>query len=238
MTGFSMDQQLTLDVRLRDTCSLENFLPDSNRELVKIVQRIAEGDTDTRMLCVWGPEGSGKTHLLQAACRRVHERENPAVYIPLRDHAQLSPEVLEGLARCMLVCLDDIDAIAGSQEWERAIMVLYEELGESTVLVVAARNNAQSCGLVLADLATRLASGLAYSLAPLDDEGKLKAVKARAKARGLDLADEVGRYVLNRFPRDTHALFALLDRLDKGSLAEQRRITIPFIKSLENERAE
>ena len=57
-------------------------------------------------------------------------------------------------------------------------------------------------------------------------------VMERARARGLDLSDEVGVYLLRRCPRDTHALFALLERLDKASLAAQRRLTIPFVRDL------
>ena len=229
-----MDRQLALDVHLKDFCSFDNFLPGRNRELLANIRQLADGIAPSRVTYVWGTAGSGKTHLLQAACRRVAERGEMPVYIPLRDHGQLSTAVFEGLHDCALVCLDDIDAIAGKSEWEHALMALYEDLGNRVPLLVAARNNARNIGLTLPDLVTRLASGLVYQLVMLDDEDKLLAIQQRAQARGFELAEDAGRYVLNRYPRDTHALFALLDRLDKGSLAEQRRVTIPFIKSLES----
>ena len=83
------------------------------------------------------------------------------------------------------------------------------------------------------DLSSRLGAGLVYQLVVLDDSGKLQALKQRAQHRGFALGDDVGRYVLERYPRDTAALFGLLDRIDRASLVHQRRVTIPFLRSLE-----
>jgi hypothetical protein len=66
----------------------------------------------------------------------------------------------------------------------------------------------------------------------LDDADKLQALHLRGQARGFELPDDVGGYLLLRLPRDMHALFAVLDRLDYASLAAQRRLTVPFIKSI------
>ena len=230
-----MDRQLALDIQLKDFCSFDNYLSGQNQEVVKNIKQMAEGISTSHITYIWGAAGTGKTHLLQAACRLVHERNALPVYLPLRDFPQFSPAILEGLNECALICIDDIDAIAGNHDWERALMALYEELDKKVPLLIAARNTARNIGLSLPDLTTRLASGLVYQLAPLDDDDKLLAIQQRALARGFELAEDVGRYVLSRYSRDTHALFDLLDRLDKGSLAEQRRVTIPFIKSLEIE---
>ncbi|KPK10682.1 MAG: hypothetical protein AMJ68_08415 [Acidithiobacillales bacterium SG8_45] len=226
-----MDRQLILDVQLKDACSFENYVAGSNREALTTLQQMAEGARPSHLLYLWGADGAGKTHLLQAACRVPAGKT--AVYLPLAELAGVSATVLEGLTDCALVLLDDIDAIAGNAEWERALLTLYEELKDRVPMVVSARGNARHIGLQLPDLVTRLGSGLVYQLLPLDDAGKQAAIKQRAANRGLDVSDEVIRYVLNRYPRDMHGLFDLLDRLDKASLAEQRRLTIPFIQSLE-----
>ena len=47
------------------------------------------------------------------------------------------------------------------------------------------------------------------------------------------MSEEVAGYLMARFPRDLHSLFALLDRLDAATLAAQRRLTIPFLRELE-----
>jgi DnaA family protein len=50
--------------------------------------------------------------------------------------------------------------------------------------------------------------------------------------RGLDLPVETANYLLTRRKRDMASLYALLDRLDLESLNAQRRLTIPFVKTV------
>ena len=228
-----MDHQLTLDVQLKDTCSFENYIAGPNREALLALRQLTEGETPSHLLYLWGADGAGKTHLLQAACRAPQVSGKVSVYLPMGELVRLSVSALEGLSDCAMVVLDDLDAIAGIAEWERAVLAMYEELKERVPMVVSARANSRNIGLTLPDLVTRLASGLVYHLQALDDDGKQAAIKQRAHNRGLDIPDDVIRYVLNRYPRDMHGLFDLLDRLDKASLAEQRRLTIPFIQSQE-----
>ena len=230
-----MDRQLPLDVQLKDACSFDNYVVNDNSEAVASLQKMVLGDAPSHLLYLWGAGGSGKTHLLQAACKLTPPSGGTAVYLPMRDLVSHSPSVLEGLTHCAAVLLDDIDSLIGSLQWERALLAMYEELYERVPVVMSARTNARSIGFKLPDLVTRLGSGLVYQLKPLDDDGKQQAIKQRARARGLEMADEVIRYVLHRYSRDMHALFDLLDRLDKASLSTQRRLTIPFIQSLEND---
>jgi DnaA family protein len=68
---------------------------------------------------------------------------------------------------------------------------------------------------------------------PLSDAQKLEAVQLRARHRGFEMPEDVARYILSRYPRDLVSLFDLLDRIDEASLAQQRRVTIPFLRELE-----
>lgn len=227
-----MKKQLALDVQLKDFSNFDNFVIGDNREAFeRICQTSAAGTPE--VLFLWGPAGSGKTHLLQAACRAVDADKSQPVYIPLADAKQLSPEILAGISDSAMVCIDDVDAVAGDDNWERALFTLYEELRDRTPLMVTAKVNPRSLGLNLPDLMTRFGGGLVYQLDSLSDKNKICALQLRASQRGFELADEVGKYILNRFPRDTHALFSLLDKLDSESLVSQRRITIPFIQEME-----
>ncbi len=101
------------------------------------------------------------------------------------------------------------------------------------MLVVAASAGPMALGLKLPDLATRLAAGLVYQLQPLSDEEKIAALRLRAERRGMEMGEDVAHYLLTRYPRDLHSLFALLDKLDTATLAAQRRLTIPFLRGLE-----
>ena len=66
----------------------------------------------------------------------------------------------------------------------------------------------------------------------MEDEDKLKALLLRARVRGLNMSEEVARYILTRGPRDMAGLFDLLAELDQASLSAQRKLTKPFVKEL------
>jgi len=234
--GNDVFRQLTLGLQLRDASAFDNFLAGRNHEAVERARGVvtAPGSTPHDWLYFWGEPGTGKTHLLEAVCHAAAAARQTPLYLSFRECAALTPAVLEGIERLAPVCLDDLDAIAGNGEWERALFALYERMrATGGRLLVAARLNPASLGIGLKDLATRLGAGLVYQLQPLTDAEKITALGLRAGRRGFDLGEEVARYLLARYPRDTRSLFALLDRLDSATLAAQHRLTIPFLKTLE-----
>lgn len=234
-----MSHQLTFNLRLKDASSFSNFLAGPNREVLEqlriaVVTAATQSSATGTMLYLWGPEGSGKSHLLQAACRLAQELGLALVYVPLADVMQLSPSLLEDVEAASLVCLDDVERTACHPEWEAALFTLAERMRSAAgVLVIGARAPPDRLGLRLPDLVSRLAWGTTYAMQPLSDAEKLEAVRLRAHHRGFEMPEEVARYILNRYPRDLHTLFELLDRIDQASLAEQRRVTIPFLRELE-----
>lgn len=235
-----MTQQLFLNIRLSDAASFDNFLMGRNHELVErlraAVRAVGQGQLSSeRVLFLWGAPAAGKTHLLQAACHLAQEGGHVApAYIPLAMAAQMSPAVLEGLEKLPMVCLDDIDRIRRDAAWETALFSLCERLrNRGGLLVAGARSAPLRIGFELADLAARLGWGLVYPLRPLTDAEKLEAMRLRARNRGFELPEEVARYVLRRYPRDAQSLFELLDRIDRASLATQRRVTISLVRDLE-----
>ena len=236
---FTGRAQLALNLRLRDASSFENYYVARNREAVERLQHAVQSlggapHAPASWLYLWGEPGTGKTHLLEAACRAAQEQGQAPLYVPLAEKAGLTPALLEDAEQVPLVCVDDVDAIAGDAKWEAALFALYEHLrAHGGMLVLAARSSPAAVGLKLADLATRLAAGLVYQLQPLSDAEKIAALRLRAQRRGLTMTEEVANYLLTRFPRDMHSLFALLDKLDSATLAAQRRLTIPFLRELE-----
>lgn len=224
--------QLPLGLRLADTARLDNFVPGANREAVAAVRQcVAAPGAVTLFLA--GPAGSGKTHLLQAACRAAQAQGVQAAYVPLAERAALSPALLEGLEDYALVAVDDLDAVAGDGAWEEALFHLYNRLREAGGrLLGAALAPPEQSGLRLPDLRSRLAWGALYVLQLPDDATRLQILTRRARDRGLELPAEVGRFLLHRCPRDLPALLALLERLDRAALAAQRRLTIPFVREV------
>ncbi|HMD58245.1 MAG TPA: DnaA regulatory inactivator Hda [Steroidobacteraceae bacterium] len=223
-------QQLPLAVRLRDRAVFGSFLAGPNAHTVAQLRNIVAGP---RTVCwLYGPRGSGKTHLLQAVCAQVPEHAE-AVYLPLAQLAGLDPEVLQGLQRVSCLCLDDLAAVLGRLPWELALFNLYrdaEERGAS--LIVAEESLPQRLNFALPDLASRLRAAVLLPLLSLDEAAQREALRLRAQLRGLELPEETALYLQRRFRRDMPTLYGLLDALDEAALLAQRRLTVPFIRDV------
>ena len=216
-------KQLALGVRLRSGAVFESFAPGRNSEILTALQ-----SPSALPMWLWGAKGSGKTHLLQAACAAAGEA---AAYFPLDRTFSLPPEALTGYGRSPVLCIDDVDQVAGDQHWERALFSLFNEAAElRNRLIFAASVPPRQAAWVLDDWRSRAAACLVYQLHELDDAGRIEALRLRAAQRGLQLPYETAEYLLKRMPRDLPSLFDVLDALDEASMVEQRRLTIPFIR--------
>lgn len=221
--------QMALPLRLADHAVFDSYLSTGNETLVAMLADLASG-ASAQGCWIWGPAATGKTHLLQAACEQAGDR---SVYVPLRMLAAGGPEILEGLASRDLICLDDIDHVAGDAGWETALFGLCNEvLDAGRSLVVAAAMSPRECPINLPDLQSRLARLAAFQLRELDDEQRIAALQLRARHRGLELPDDTANYLLSRNRRDMASLYGLLDKLDLEALRAKRRLTIPFVREV------
>ena len=226
MTNLS---QLPLQVRLRDEATLANFLATAAmKPLLGALRAQATGSGDA-VIYLHGPRGSGKSHLLQASC---HLAGRDAQYLPLAELAGYpARDVLQGMESLQLVCLDDLHAVLGREDWELALFNLYNGAREQGCrLLLAAEAAPRALALGLEDLRSRLAWGGVFQLNPASDEQKAAILVFRAAQRGIALGPEVANYIVARASRDMEALLALLDHLDHASLVEKRPLSIPFTK--------
>ena len=221
--------QMALPLRLADHAVFNSYLATGNEALVATLDEFARGD-GAQGCWIWGPAATGKTHLLQATCDQAGDR---SVYIPLRMLAAAGPEILDGLASRELICIDDIDTVAGDRAWEGALFSLCNEaMDANRPLIVSAAMSSRECPIELPDLQSRLARLATFHVRPLSDEERVKALQLRARHRGLDLPDETARFLLSRSRRDMASLYELLDKLDREALRAKRRLTIPFVKEV------
>jgi DnaA family protein len=193
-------QQLILDIGPASEPEFENFLAGPNAEALARVRSLAAGELREAIVYLWGDAGSGRTHLLRAAAR-----VNPG-----------------------LVIADDVERLDSSAQQRLFNAINDARDGGARVLAAGA---AAPGGLALReDLRTRLAWGLVYQLKPLSDADKGRHLRAEASRRGLRLSDEVVSYLLTRLPRDLPSLNAVLDALDRYSLAAKRPVTLPLVR--------
>lgn len=223
--------QLTLGVGLKDEATFTNFFAGKNQQVISELKNSANGKGE-RVIYLCGASGEGCTHLLQACCHETNQNKLTSVYLPLSNLNDFSPEIFEGLETLDLICIDDLHQIAGNPVWEEAFFHAYNRIHDSGKrLIVTANVMPKSLGVALPDLVSRLAWGMVFQLQPLSDAEKLEVMIVRAERRGMTLSEDVGKFILNHCPRHMTTLFAALNTLDKVSLAAQRKLTIPFVKT-------
>jgi DnaA-homolog protein len=227
-----VNSQLPLSIKLRDVSVFGSFLAGPNQAIVDVLRSLEPGSLPPTVF-LQGSVASGKTHLLQATCAQAPQRGFTAGYVPLRELGLIGPDVLSGWGDLDIVCIDDIEVVANSRPWNLALFALHQHLEERRArLVVASRLAPAALQLTLPDLASRLAGGLILTVQPLAESEQVQALQLRAKLRGFDLPDETAAYMLRRLPRDMATLYRRLDELDHAALVAQRRLTIPFVRTV------
>jgi DnaA family protein len=222
-------RQLSLPIERAREPTLEEYLPGPNGEAVAAITASAAGQGEP-FLHLFGLPGTGKTHLLQAACRAASEAGRQAHYVPL-GRPGVVPEILDGLEQLDLVAADNLDWVAGDLRWEHALFDLFNRLREhGRNLVTGAAAAPEDLALGLPDLVSRLQWGPRYRLLTLTEADCERLLAETAWRRGLVLAPEVVRYVMTYHARDPGSLVELVARLDSTSLREQRRPTIPMAR--------
>jgi len=225
-----MTAQLPLALRWPRRQRFEQFHAGANAAAVAAVQVLA-GEADAPWIYLYGAPGSGRSHLLVAACQAAQEAGRVVQYLPLSTLGDRAA-ALRGVVGSELLALDDLGAIAGDRDAEHALFDLYNRArAEGSALLFAADATPSQLKLTLPDLRSRLGACTQFALKPLDDDERRAVLKAQATARGIQLDDSVLDWLFSRYARDLGALLELLDRLDQASLAAQRRITVPFLRN-------
>lgn len=231
--------QILLPLENRRPDRFEDFLAGPNQSAVDAIRELVEHSVAGRLgepgvqVFLRGPEGSGKSHLLNAGCNLAQALGYRAFYMALSGLPESAAEGLAGLDEMDLVCLDDVDAVAGNPAWERAVFHCFNRLRENQRrLVVSSALPLPALRFDLPDLASRLAWGLQLSLEPLDDEGKAEVLRRKGEALGIDLPVDVIQYLMSRGSRNLSTLLGRLEAIRMAALTAKRRITVPLAREV------
>ncbi len=223
----ALHPQLVLDISPAAEPTFNNFVPGTNQDALAAVAELAPG----RALYLWGEAGAGRTHLLQAAVA-AHPT---ARYLRAADAGTeaLDPHAAAPLPS--LLAIDDVHQLTeAGQSW---LFALYNRWREAAASREAGRlllsGNQPPLQLTIReDLRTRLGWDLVYRLEALSDNDKRAALLAHGASRQLPVAPAVIDWLLTRHARDLRQLMAILDALDRYSLATRRPVTLPLLRTM------
>lgn len=216
-------KQLALELASPPTPTLDNFVVGENAEVVAAVRALARGDGGERFVYLWGGSGSGRTHLLRAVLREWQDSGRTA-------RLCAGDGLPAAVAATDAIAVDDVQQLPPPAQIE--LFNIYNNLRESSGLLLVTGDVPPARLTLRADLLTRLAWGLVYEVRALSEDDRRAAVQGYAVARGFELPDEVTDYLLARAPRDLSSLRMLVDTLDRLSLEQKRAITVPLTREL------
>lgn len=229
--------QLPLKIGLRPEICFASYVAEEEGVAFKLAQfqKSLSAQHSDESFYLYGDVGTGKTHLLQAACRFVTEKGRASVYLPLADSSLLLiADVLNGLEQTPLVCLDDVDAVIGDKDWERALTNLImraKVLGHQVVM--SGQDDVASWSIATTEWVQALMSVMPIALKPLmRKQDIVLALQRHAQKLGFELPIEVGNYLVKQFSNDLQELLSVLKLLEQASFVEKRRMTLPFVKQV------
>lgn len=213
--------QIPLDFGHREALGREDFfIAPCNENAVKWLDKWPHWPAPA--LCIYGPEGCGKSHLAH-----VWRARSGAVTV---EAARLAADGAAAvLGDALSAVFDDADAAPD----EAGLLHLYNMLAErGGHLLLTAKAPPARWGIGLADLRSRLIAAPAVAVG-VPDQGLLGAVMIKLFVdRQIHIDHDVVIYLLTRLERSFEAVRAVVEALDRAALAAHRKVTVPLAREV------
>jgi chromosomal replication initiator protein len=227
--------QLVLDFPLKSSFNFSNFVVCSGNETAfRFSQRIVSYDAGENLLYLYGPPGSGKTHLLEACSAAIGERVTPPLQSPtfsFRETPGIASSTIAALIQrrfqeAPALLLDDIHLAPSDPNMKGAIWQLFNDF-HSAGKPIAITGNTIPKELPNLDehLVSRLLWGLVARVDVSDDESRQMIIQKLAADRQVTIPNDVGEFLLKQLPRDIPTLISTLDRIIRYAIATGRKVS-------------
>lgn len=204
---------------------------DGNAGALQFSRRIADPDDTENLLYIYGPPGSGKTHLLKAIGRCMAAGSGRDVpYLSFRDPVP-AEELCDRFAQARALIVDDLHLMPDDGDLRAALWQVFNDFHSSgRTIVMAGRYAPRELPFLDDHLVSRLLWGLVARLDVSDDHSRQMILKKIAGDRQVRIPDDVVDFILMTASREVGDLIAAFESVYRLSMVLKRRITLPLAR--------
>ena len=195
-----------------------------NRETIALIDNLFRFNDKDNRIYLWGPSAVGKTHILIATIKKFLNLNKQVIDLSLIDDNDTF-----NLGTIDLFFLDDIE-VADQKIQNNLFNIFNMSENENAAIFITGSLPPNQMSL-RPDLRTRISQCLVLNLKELEDEEKKDVLLKRSYFMGINMKLEIIDYLVKNYNRNMHELIKLIEKIDKESIIQKKRITIPFIKS-------
>ncbi|MEE4297240.1 MAG: chromosomal replication initiator protein DnaA [Wenzhouxiangella sp.] len=231
---------------LDDRYHFDNFVLGKSNELAFAAARQVAKNPGTvyNPLLLYGSTGLGKTHLLHAAGRFIHEA-NPQARILYLHSEKFVSEMIQALRRDSIdqfkrryrsvdtLLIDDIQFFAGKDRSQEEFFHTFNSLLESRqqIILTCDRYPKEVDGIE-SRLRSRFGWGLTVSIEPPDFETRVAILQKKSAEKGMDLDESVASLIAKRMRSNVRDLEGALNSLMANARFSGRRIDLDYTQEI------
>lgn len=224
--------QQFFDFPVVSSCTFDNFVACSgNAVALELARRIAAPGEPENLLYLYGPSGSGKSHLLKAIGDTLARDSGGTVpLLSCREHST-PDELIFRYSGALALLVDDLHLLPIGTGLPNALWQLFNDY-HSSGRKIAMTGNAPPRELQQLDdhLISRLLWGLVARVDASDDSSRRMILIKIAEDRQVRVPEDVIDFILTTTSREVGELIRAFEHLYCLSMASKRKISLPLAR--------